>query len=149
MLEVFDTDVLDPNLVEAAAVAGRINIAVVPNAMTGNNDIVLTIADTAVDTAQLATNAVTTDKIVDGEVTQVKLNADVTLSSIGAPTENVDFSGERIINVAEPVDPADAATRAYVDAAVDTEIATRSQTCLLYTSPSPRDRTRSRMPSSA
>ena len=30
-----------------------------------------------------------------------------------------------------------------------TEIATNGMTCLLYTSPSPRDRTRSRMPSSA
>ena len=31
----------------------------------------------------------------------------------------------------------------------DTAIAQREETCLLYTSPSPRDRTRSRMPSSA
>ena len=125
VLEVFDTDILDPNLVEAMAVEGRINIAVVPNAMTGNNDIVLTVADISIDTAQLAANAVTEDKIVDGEVTQVKLADNVTISSIGAPTADVDFSAERIINLADPVDPADAATRAYVDAAVDTEIATR------------------------
>ena len=33
--------------------------------------------------------------------------------------------------------------------AVSQVVATNFQTCLLYTSPSPRDRTRSRMPSSA
>ena len=34
------------------------------------------------------------------------------------------------------------------EAVVETE-STEQETCLLYTSPSPRDRTRSRMPSSA
>ena len=39
-------------------------------------------------------------------------------------------------------------SQAYLNSSVD-EWATRVRICLLYTSPSPRDRTRSRMPSSA
>ena len=40
------------------------------------------------------------------------------------------------------------AARAHLDA-IDLVIGRAIETCLLYTSPSPRDRTRSRMPSSA
>ena len=36
-----------------------------------------------------------------------------------------------------------------VDVTIDTDFSVAAETCLLYTSPSPRDRTRSRMPSSA
>ena len=103
ILGVMDSEILDPNLIESAAVHGRIAIAVIPQS-DGSNNIVLTVDTESVSTAQLATNAITTVKIQDAQVTQVKLASDVTLSSIG---------------------------------------------CLLYTSPSPRDRTRSRMPSSA
>ena len=35
------------------------------------------------------------------------------------------------------------------DAVVEGEVLAEIETCLLYTSPSPRDRTRNRMPSSA
>ena len=37
----------------------------------------------------------------------------------------------------------------YTDVATPTELSVNASICLLYTSPSPRDRTRSRMPSSA
>ena len=39
--------------------------------------------------------------------------------------------------------------RLYTDAPVDAQLFTLPHACLLYTSPSPPDRTRSRMPSSA
>ena len=212
-----DTEVLDPNLVESMAADGRISIAVMPQADGGNN-IVLTVADAAIDTAQLAINAVETDNIVDANVTLVKLAGDVTLSSLPAPTTTVSWNNQRLADLADPTDARDAANMGYVDAAdtaLDTRITaiedeylvsamhdvaagtltitdqndsdlvvplgsglnvnatnvddpnlqdgdfitytvtgsnivpTLPNTCLLYTSPSPRDRTRSRMPSSA
>ena len=45
--------------------------------------------------------------------------------------------------------PYDAATAALVKVVFERSGYNVSETCLLYTSPSPRDRTRSRMPSSA
>ena len=62
------------------------------------------------------------------------------------------MSGQTIEELAESLDSEDMCglTRGFVD---DLEKAISSETglesCLLYTSPSPRDRTRSRMPSSA
>ena len=50
------------------------------------------------------------------------------------------LNGARLTGASAPVGDNDLATKAYVDS---------QTTCLLYTSPSPRDRTRSRMPSSA
>ena len=49
----------------------------------------------------------------------------------------------------EVTDPASSATLAWVASLGANETAVAIDACLLYTSPSPRDRTRSRMPSSA
>jgi len=47
-----------------------------------------------------------------------KVEAGNTLSSIGAPTDNVDFAGFKAVNLAAPTSTSDAATKAYVDAQI-------------------------------
>ena len=55
--------------------------------------------------------------------------------------------GVNFLNIKDAGDPIEIAKR-YDDQGAD-ELTMLDITCLLYTSPSPRDRTRSRMPSSA
>ena len=127
ILEIMDSEIFDPNLVISDAIDGRIEIAVMPQD-DGTNNVVLTVANLAIDTAQLATNAVTRDKIVDGEVTLVKLNADVSVNALltqSPPTEALRFNTQQLKDLAAPTDNTDAVTKAYVDAAVDTEIGIR------------------------
>lgn len=47
-----------------------------------------------------------------------KVESGNTLSSIGAPTASVDFSNEKIINLATPTDATDGASKGYVDATI-------------------------------
>ena len=66
------------------------------------------------------------------------------------PNVNVISHGDTLLALAEGGPPVvvDAALETSGQWTAQTEF-TRGMTCLLYTSPSPRDRTRSRMPSSA
>ena len=67
-------------------------------------------------------------------------------------TGSIDMTGNTLNNVAFPTSEQDVATKTYVDSNSAADKVSKSgdtMTCLLYTSPSPRDRTRSRMPSSA
>ena len=58
-------------------------------------------------------------------------------------------SSPTINDVAEGVGVARSTTHRYLQELSDRNLIDYSRGCLLYTSPSPRDRTRSRMPSSA
>src|SRR5690606_33898086 len=53
-------------------------------------------------------NAVTNDKLD---------KANIPLSGFGAAADNIDIGANRLTNVADPTDPQDAATMAYVDLA--------------------------------
>lgn len=84
-----------------------------------NGDIA---ADAAIELSKLATDPLAranhtgtqpASTISDFD-TQVQTN---TLDSLAAPTANVDINNQRLTGLADPVDPQDAATKAYVDAA--------------------------------
>ena len=92
------------------------------------------IADGTVVAAEIADGAVTTAKLLNNAVTAAKIDSAVELGgpSLGTSSvirTNANTIGENITFLAN--------TNGL------------SVGCLLYTSPSPRDRTRSRMPSSA
>ncbi|WP_349352813.1 MULTISPECIES: hypothetical protein [unclassified Flagellimonas] len=68
-------------------------------------------------TEDISDDAVTTAKIFDGAVTNAKLDkANIPLSGFAAAAANVDLDSNRIIDVGNPADAQDAATKAYVDA---------------------------------
>ncbi|WP_318309809.1 hypothetical protein, partial [Flagellimonas crocea] len=70
-------------------------------------------------TEDLATDAVTTIKIANANVTNDKLDkGNIPLSGFGAAAADVDLGTNRILNVVDPTDPQDAATKNYVDAEV-------------------------------
>ncbi|WP_339339036.1 hypothetical protein, partial [Croceitalea sp. MTPC9] len=77
---------------------------------TMDNAGVLTIEPDAVDTAE----------IIDAAITDSKLDkANIPLSGFGAATANVDLGTNKLINVTDPTDLQDAATKNYVDNATD------------------------------
>jgi hypothetical protein len=82
--------------------------------------------------ADIAADAVTTDKIMDetiisgdirdGTIANIDLDKiNIPLSGFGAAVLNVDLGSQRIINLQNPVDNQDAATKIYVDNAVDSD----------------------------
>jgi hypothetical protein len=82
--------------------------------------------------ADIAADAVTTDKIMDetiisgdirdGTIANIDLDKiNIPLSGFGAAVLNVDLGSQRIINLQDPVDNQDAATKIYVDNAVDSD----------------------------
>ena len=84
--------------------------------------------------------------IVDAELEDFLVNRALNLR---ATTDKRDvYSGAEFVIVATPTDY-DPETNAFNTSTVDEVVADVVNICLLYTSPSPRDRTRSRMPSSA
>ena len=60
-----------------------------------------------------------------------------------------DYSGKWVILFSHPADFTPVCTSEFMTFASMEKQFEEANTCLLYTSPSPRDRTRSRMPSSA
>ena len=75
-------------------------------------------------------------------------NEDAPVSYVlGSGNTNMPSSGTIIAQYADA--PVGSEIRRLVDDNADTKYVTYHSSCLLYTSPSPRDRTRSRMPSSA
>ena len=78
-----------------------------------------------------------TTKVATGSISTLRYQVDVnTLHRQDAPTINLNEIGRVSLSLSEPV-------------IFDSYKKNRGTGCLLYTSPSPRDRTRSRMPSSA
>ena len=71
-------------------------------------------------TEDVANDAITTDKILNGNVTNDKLDKNnIPLSGFAPATDNVDMgTTHRLINVAEPNNPQDAATMNYVDLSI-------------------------------
>jgi hypothetical protein len=71
-----------------------------------------------VTTAKLADDAVTTAKILNANVTDAKLDkVNIPLSGFGAATANVALGANKLTGVADPVAAQDAATKNYVDTA--------------------------------
>ena len=96
----------------------------------------------------MATNR---EDVVDLVVDLVDVDVDVDLvDGVLVDVDLVDVDLERVINKKEITTraPDVRLTHRLVHSALVLKTTT-SKTCLLYTSPSPRDRTRSRMPSSA
>ena len=97
------------------------------------------MADAIKVLGQLAPSATTTETLY----TAPNL-AQTTVSSLVICNRN---AGNQTFRVSVHVTGAGADNKQFLY--YDKEVAAKYQTCLLYTSPSPRDRTRSRMPSSA
>jgi len=89
----------------------------------------LDVSPEGIDTAELADNAVTTIKILDGNVTNAKLDkANIPLSGFGAAEADIDLDGNKFINLADPSNPQDAATKNYVDTEITNNAADGTET---------------------
>ena len=73
--------------------------------------------------------------------------SDILLTGTGSGTHN--FNLDKVVGAYDGVFPITATTSDTFTLTSDFKIPARNYTCLLYTSPSPRDRQKSRMPSSA
>ncbi len=93
------------------------------------NDGTLTIANDAVNSAKIDdgtiigddidNDAITTVKILDANITNAKLDkGNIPLSGFGAAATDIDLGTNKLINVVDPTDPQDAATRNYVDTSI-------------------------------
>jgi len=67
----------------------------------------------AVYAAALTRTSIVDDKISAGMISASQLHADGVDSASG--TGNIGFSGSRLANASDPVNPQEAATKAYVD----------------------------------
>lgn len=65
---------------------------------------------------QLTTNATSISTETSNRIAADALKANLNLNNI-LPTTSVDFNGQKLINVADPVNPQDVATKAYVSSA--------------------------------
>ena len=93
------------------ALFNSVSIDVADNAITQER-----IADNAVGTDEIINDAVTTIKILDQSITNAKLDkANIPLSGFEAAAADIDIGNNRLINIADPIDQQDAATRNYVD----------------------------------
>ncbi|MHA7863829.1 autotransporter outer membrane beta-barrel domain-containing protein [Flagellimonas marinaquae] len=82
-------------------------------------------------TEDISDDAVTTAKIIDGAVTNAKLDkANIPLSGFGPAAADVDLDSNRIINVSNPTDVQDAATKFYVDNEITNNAADGSETLI-------------------
>ncbi|WP_141673329.1 hypothetical protein [Allomuricauda sp. CP2A] len=81
----------------------------------------LDVSPMGIGTPELADNAVTTDKILNGNITDDKLDkTNIPLSGFGAANADVDLGLNKLTNVGEPTVATDAATMNYVDNAIGT-----------------------------
>ncbi|MCH2242880.1 MAG: hypothetical protein MK041_13355, partial [Aquabacterium sp.] len=75
-----------------------------------------------VTNGKIAANAITTEKIGNGEVLNEDLDkANIPLSGFGAAEADIDIGSNRLINVTDPTDLQDAATKNYVDNSIDAD----------------------------
>ncbi len=80
------------------------------------------IAADAVGSSEIATGAVTTTEILDGTIGNIDLDkGNIPLSGFGDATAAVSLGGQQITNLADPTLAQDAATKNYVDNAIDGE----------------------------
>jgi hypothetical protein len=77
------------------------------------------IGNGAVDTDQLAAAAVTNSKIEDGTIGTAKLSTSVTVSTLSSPGAALDMNTQKITNLGTPTNAADAATKLFVETAVN------------------------------
>ena len=103
-------------IVYNTATAGTAPDNVVPGFYYNDGTRWLNLADLSVTNAKLAANAVTTDKILDGTIKNEDLNkTDIPLSGFAPAAVSVDLGSQNLINVKDPINPQDAATKKYVD----------------------------------
>jgi len=123
-------------IVYNTATAGTAPNNVVPGFYYNDGTHWLNLADLAVTNAKLAANAVTTDKILDGTILAADISTgavttaqildgtiknedlnktDIPLSGFAAAAASVDLGSQNLINVKDPINPQDAATKKYVD----------------------------------
>ena len=131
ILDVLDSETMHPNLAEAVAVAGRINLSTMQEVDGDGNvtrtNIIMTVAENSITTTQLAEMAVETDNVADGNISLIKLNTDVTVNALltqSPPNASLNFNTQQLKDLADPTDTQDATTMSYVDAA-DTALDTR------------------------
>ena len=86
----------------------------------------------------------------NSEVRKAEVN-EFKLSLFAPPAANINLNSKKIVSLLDPTAAQDAATKNYVDTNIVGNLVFQGgyNACLLYTSPSPRDRQKSRMPSSA
>jgi hypothetical protein len=83
------------------------------------------ILDETILAVDIATGAVTSEEILDQTIADADLDKlNIPLSGFGAAVTNVDLGSQRIINLQNPVDNQDAATKIYIDAAIDNAVDT-------------------------
>src|SRR4030043_1774998 len=81
-----------------------------------------TIQPDAVGSAEIINESITTNDILNGTIANVDLDkANIPLSGFGAAAAPVDLGNQNIINLLDPVNPQDGATKNYVDLAVDAD----------------------------
>src|SRR5690606_30269947 len=106
--------IADGTIINADLAANSVNSSNIVNGAITTEDL----ANDAVTTIKIADGAVTTAKIFDGTIENEDLNkATIPLSGFGTAESNVDLGANRLVDVADPTDEQDAATKNYVDAA--------------------------------
>jgi hypothetical protein len=122
-LEILDETILATDIAEGAVTTSEIlNETILAEDIATGAVTTAEILNETILAEDIAEGAVTTSEILDNTIANIDLDKiNIPLSGFGAAVLNVDLGSQRIINLQNPVDDQDAATKIYVDDAVDTE----------------------------